>query len=67
MTFNLEITEYDNAAFSGGDFYATANEETARILRRVADRIEAGETEGGCMDICGNKVGNWAFNGYEEV
>ena len=38
--------------------YAKAN-EVARILRRVADRVEAMAIEGSCMDINGNKVGEW--------
>ena len=43
----------ENAAFAdaGVDF------ETARILKRAAERIENGETDFGLMDANGNKVG----------
>jgi hypothetical protein len=46
----------DNAAF--GDCDQEAAEELARILRKVANRIESNPIEpGAIMDINGNKVG----------
>jgi hypothetical protein len=51
--FTLKI-ETDNAAFEDG----TA--EIVRILRHVADRMEKqGHMGGKCMDINGNRVGEW--------
>lgn len=44
----------DNAAFD--DEPAT---EIARILQVVATRMLAGYTEGACMDINGNRVGEY--------
>ena len=52
--FYLNI-ETDNAAFSDDAFEA----EIARILRRVADRVERGEQSGGILDVNGNGVGDW--------
>lgn len=50
--FYLNIVT-DNAAFE--DLEA----EIARILRRVAARVEQGEQSGGVMDANGNRVGDW--------
>ena len=47
----------DNAAF---EHSAT---ETARILRKIAKRIEAGDTDGKIMDSNGNSVGTYDLNG----
>lgn len=63
MQFILTIDRLDNAAFSGDDFYGPRNAEIARILRKVADRVEADDTDGKCMDICGNAVGDFGFFG----
>ena len=51
----IEYTE-DNAAFSGG----TAPAENARILRKIADQVEEGRTDGVIMDVNGNRVGTWS-------
>lgn len=51
----------DNAAFENEP--AT---ETARILRKLADRIESGDTPENLWDINGNKTGTvavWASAG----
>lgn len=50
----------DNAAFEDG--YKT--EEIARILRRIAENVENGETDnsGVAMDINGNIVGGWSID-----
>lgn len=34
--------------------------ELNRILANVCLKIEEGETSGSCMDINGNKVGEWS-------
>ena len=34
--------------------------ELNRILANVCLKIEEGETSGSCMDINGNKVGQWS-------
>ena len=36
-------------------------EEVARILRELANKIEAGRTSGRLFDTNGNACGNWAF------
>jgi hypothetical protein len=46
--------DMDNAAFA--DCPAT---EAARILRRIAKKMEEGEDGGKVMDVNGNSVGNW--------
>ena len=54
MSFKININT-DNAAFEDG--YS----EVVHILRKIADDIERGETEGGIMDILGNKVGKYEY------
>ncbi len=54
MEFTLSIN-LENEAFSP-DF----SPEVARILRRVADQVEAGITEGKTRDINGNTVGSFS-------
>lgn len=44
----------DLSAYDGFD-----RAEVSRILRRLADRIDAGVTGGDVRDLNGNKVGNW--------
>ena len=34
--------------------------ELSRILREIADKIDGGATHGSCIDINGNKVGQWS-------
>ena len=43
-----------NAAFDDG-----AELETARILREIADKLDAGELENSVRDFNGNKVGTF--------
>ena len=59
MTFSLEIT-CNNAAFEEG-----AHLEVARILRELADRLEADETikQLKLRDVNGNTVGTARFAG----
>jgi hypothetical protein len=67
LTFRLYI-DTDNAAF--GDDAASRNMETARILRKIADRLEAGEDflfYQTLFDINGNDVGRAAFKTPEKV
>jgi hypothetical protein len=45
----------ENEAFSDGN----AGAEIARLLRKTADKIEAGCAGGCLMDINGNRVGSW--------
>jgi hypothetical protein len=57
--FSLKI-KTDNAAFR--DFSPVVNgraNEVARILRRIANEVEAGDNRGRAMDINGNTVGFW--------
>lgn len=66
--FTLRI-ETDNAAFCPDNEDAPKAEhliaestETARILRRIADRIDdGGETNGRIVDSNGNTVGEFSF------
>jgi hypothetical protein len=62
--FRLNIN-CDNAAFE--EFPA---EEIARILRAVADRIDAGDsfdTYRNILDINGNIVGQFALKPYDQL
>lgn len=70
MAFNVHI-KTDNAAFADG----MAEAEVARILRKVADQLEAGlhfyedRSEGGVAlrDANGNTVGHAAFDQVDPV
>lgn len=55
MAFKMEFST-GNAAFGDEDNY-----EVARILRKVADQVILGETEGIARDINGNTVGEWSL------
>ena len=52
------IFDTGNDAFAGGFGHA----EVARILRDAAEKIEKGLTDGGCRDLNGNRVGDFALN-----
>lgn len=52
-TFKVSF-KVDNAAFEGAP-----EVEAARILREIADKIEAGQFSGAVMDVNGNKVGHF--------
>ena len=61
--FTLEIIT-DNAAFNGEReaWPQMRSIETARILRKAADQVEAGELDSrAAHDSNGNLVGGWAF------
>lgn len=67
MTFRLTI-DTDTAAFTGDAYGASPagerNAETARILREVADRLDAGDDftkYRTLFDLNGNDVGRAAF------
>jgi hypothetical protein len=49
----IKLTKLGNAAFDDGNKEA----EIARILRELADKIEAGREPESLMDINGNLVG----------
>ncbi len=53
--FTLTINT-DNEAFT-----PEPGAEVARILRVIADRVEAGRTDGAAMDVNGNRVGSFAI------
>lgn len=46
-----------------GDAFAEGHREreVTRLLRKVADRIEAGEREGKLLDLNGNRCGDWSL------
>lgn len=61
MKLKIEI-QMDNAAFA--DDGNEGRDETARLLKVVAAKLEAGsESRAGLYDINGNKVGQWAITG----
>ena len=57
MAFTVTI-ETDNEAFS-----RNKGREVARILRRIAERLERGEDSGKAMDLNGNSVGKFELAG----
>lgn len=54
--FKIEI-KTGNAAFEDSPEY-----EVKRILKEVIVKMENGYDSGVCMDINGNKVGEWSLN-----
>ena len=48
----------DNAAFTE---YYYPNMEIARVLKRIAARVEEGAKSGAIMDSNGNKIGRWSL------
>lgn len=55
LTVNIET---GNAAFHDEEGEPSGH-EAARILRELADRLEAGDTSGKVRDINGNTVGSF--------
>ena len=54
MEFKLKINT-DNDAFQ-----SASTHEIARILRKLADKVEDSDMEGGYLhDINGNRIGEW--------
>lgn len=51
-----------NAAFDGGNGPA----EAAGILRRVAEKLEAGHEGGSIHDSNGNRIGSWSVEYPDE-
>lgn len=59
----------DNAAFQS-QWYAAdewdnmyvRNEEVKRVLKNVCNQMDNGETSGYCIDINGNRCGEWSLN-----
>ena len=47
----------DNAAFTEDGWSGAA--ECARILRKIADQLDAGRIHAPIMDVNGNKIGSW--------
>ena len=52
----------DNAAFD-----QDVRAEAARLLRRVAERLEVGADEGACIDANGNGVGAWSLADHRDM
>jgi hypothetical protein len=46
----------ENEAFRDNE-----TEETVRILRDIAKKIESGRVDGAVMDLNGNKIGTWDY------
>lgn len=53
---NIEFTT-DNAAF--GDDMFEEHYECVRILKEICKKLNSGYRNGSCIDINGNKVGEW--------
>lgn len=63
--FKIEI-DTGNAAFcdemTGEKDAFTEAIEVTRILNEVRSQIREGRRSGSCIDINGNRVGNWRFD-----
>lgn len=59
-SFELHLNT-DNAAFD----WPARNREVARLLRKLADKLDEGETGyGPIYDVNGNRVGSWEWKGW---
>jgi hypothetical protein len=56
VTINTDNDAFGDPTFQGG---ATAASETARILRDIAGKLEAGIHDGAAYDHNGNRVGEF--------
>lgn len=54
--------ETNNAAFEGEMLAA----ECARILRNLAQKVQAGQDSGSVVDVNGNKCGTWHLEQPED-
>lgn len=58
----------ENAAFNDPEAFSDwgkmyfRNEEIKRVLKNVCNQMDNGKTSGSCIDINGNKVGEWSLN-----
>ena len=64
--FKIKFTTTNNAFCSPEDNDEDLNNyyramETVRILRKISDSIQNGDTYGAVLDFNGNKVGTWSF------
>lgn len=41
-------------------------EETAKLLRDIASKIDRGDTDGPVLDLNGNTIGGWEFDAEQE-
>lgn len=57
-TFETDFT-LGNEAFDSPE---KRRGEIARLLRELADKVEAGATGGIVSDVNGNRIGNWGFD-----
>ena len=62
MVLIIDLNDTGNAAFADGNLRT----EVTRIVRSVADKIEAGQGDGYLLDINGNKVGKWWLDDENE-
>ena len=60
-TENAAFQSQWGAADKWDDMYCR-NEEVKRILKNVCNQMDNGKTSGSCIDINGNKVGEWSLN-----
>lgn len=62
--FKLEMKTGGSAfrdSYTGEENDVDEAREVARILREVADKLEYGYRDGGCIDINGNNIGKFTF------
>lgn len=60
-TENAAFQSQWGAADKWDDMYCR-NEEVKRVLKNICNQMDNGKTSGSCIDINGNKVGEWSLN-----
>ena len=58
--FNAYYTDEENMTYWEKAYYR--NEEVKRILKNVCNQMDNGKTSGYCIDINGNRCGEWSID-----
>lgn len=58
--FHADYEDEENMTYWEKAYYR--NEEVKRILKNVCNQLDNGKVNGNCIDINGNKVGEWSID-----
>lgn len=58
--FHADYADEENMTYWEKAYFR--NEEVKRILKNVCNQMDNGYVKGSCIDINGNKVGEWSLD-----
>ena len=61
ITINCDGSAFKDDMMSGDDWFFLSS-EVKRLLKKISQQIEDGNSYGSCIDLYGNKVGQWRFD-----